>query len=105
MSKSSSKRRRRAALYARVSTARQAERDLSIPDQLRQMREYCAKNDIEVAEEFIEPGISGQDESRPQFQAMLSKACSDDHPYDFLLVHSFSRFARLQVVLLRAFLI
>ncbi len=26
------------ALYARVSTTRQAENDLSIPDQLRQMR-------------------------------------------------------------------
>ena len=29
------------ALYARVSTTRQAENDLSIPDQLRQLREYC----------------------------------------------------------------
>jgi site-specific DNA recombinase len=29
------------ALYARVSTPRQAENDLSIPDQLRQLREYC----------------------------------------------------------------
>ena len=28
------------ALYARVSTTRQAEQDLSIPDQLQQMREW-----------------------------------------------------------------
>lgn len=31
----------RAALYARVSTGRQAERDLSIPDQVRQLEDYC----------------------------------------------------------------
>lgn len=29
------------ALYARVSTTRQAENDLSIPDQLRQLHDYC----------------------------------------------------------------
>ena len=33
-----------AALYARVSTTRQAENDLSIPDQLRQLRDWCKAN-------------------------------------------------------------
>jgi DNA invertase Pin-like site-specific DNA recombinase len=32
----------RAALYLRVSTGRQAEADLSIPDQRRQAAAYCA---------------------------------------------------------------
>ena len=32
------------ALYARVSTTKQAEKDLSIPDQLRQMRDWCKRN-------------------------------------------------------------
>jgi hypothetical protein len=31
------------ALYARVSTGKEAETDLSIPDQLRQMREWCVR--------------------------------------------------------------
>jgi len=31
----------RAALYLRVSTSRQAENDLSIPDQRRQAKGYC----------------------------------------------------------------
>jgi DNA invertase Pin-like site-specific DNA recombinase len=31
----------RAALYLRVSTARQAEHDVSIPDQKRQGEAYC----------------------------------------------------------------
>ena len=34
------------ALYARVSTPRQAEKDLSIPDQLRQLREYCKAHNL-----------------------------------------------------------
>ena len=33
------------AIYARVSTTRQADNDLSIPDQLRQLREWCERND------------------------------------------------------------
>ena len=37
------------ALYARVSTPRQAEKDLSIPDQLRQMREYCKAHNLPIA--------------------------------------------------------
>jgi DNA invertase Pin-like site-specific DNA recombinase len=32
----------RAALYLRVSTGRQADSDLSIPDQRRQAKGYCA---------------------------------------------------------------
>ncbi|WP_158272200.1 MULTISPECIES: recombinase family protein [unclassified Caulobacter] len=32
----------RAALYLRVSTGRQAESDLSIPDQRRQLEAFCA---------------------------------------------------------------
>jgi site-specific DNA recombinase len=32
----------RAALYLRVSTGRQADSDLSIPDQRRQAKSYCA---------------------------------------------------------------
>jgi predicted site-specific integrase-resolvase len=34
---------RRIALYARVSTARQAEADLSIPNQIKQGQEYCER--------------------------------------------------------------
>src|SRR5258705_13240918 len=36
----------RAALYLRVSTGRQAENDLSIPDQRRQAKGYCASRGV-----------------------------------------------------------
>ncbi|MCE4570144.1 recombinase family protein [Caballeronia sp. CLC5] len=48
----------RAALYLRVSTPRQADHDLSIPDQRRQLEGYCLSNGWEVAAEFVEPGVS-----------------------------------------------
>ena len=39
------------ALYARVSTTKQAEKDLAIPDQLRQMRDWCKQRGFAVSAE------------------------------------------------------
>ena len=41
------------ALYARVSTVKQAERELSIPDQLRQMREWAQQQGCTIAAEYV----------------------------------------------------
>ena len=48
----------RAALYVRVSTARQAEADLSLPDQLKQLQAYCERRGWVVVATFTEPGAS-----------------------------------------------
>jgi site-specific DNA recombinase len=85
---------KRAAIYVRVSTTRQAEADLSIPDQIKQLREYCARRGWTVADEFTEPGASARDDDRPAFQDMISKATGLDRPYDVVVVHSLSRFSR-----------
>ncbi len=82
------------ALYARVSTAKQAEKDLSIPDQLRQMRDWCKAKGHIVAMEYIEPGASATDDRRPVFQQMISDATLDPAPYEAIIVHSRSRFFR-----------
>ena len=84
----------RAAIYVRVSTARQAERDLSIPDQIVQCRAWCARQDIEVVRVFSEPGASALDEDRPVFQEMIHTAKRSDKPFDLVVVHSLSRFSR-----------
>ena len=84
----------RAAIYARVSTARQAERDLSLPDQITQCRRWCERQDIEVVQVFTEPGASALDEDRPVFQEMIYTAKRPDHPFDLVVVHSLSRFSR-----------
>jgi len=82
------------ALYARVSTAKQAERDLSIPDQLRQMRDWCKREGHTVAVEYVEPGASATDGRRPVFQRMMSDACQSPAPFEAIIVHSLSRFFR-----------
>ncbi len=82
------------ALYARVSTVRQAENDLSIPDQLRQLREYCKTHQLPIASEYVEPGASATDDRRPVFQQMMADATQPPAPFDAILVHSRSRFFR-----------
>jgi site-specific DNA recombinase len=84
----------RAALYMRVSTGRQAEHDLSIPDQRRQLEAWCRVQGYAVASEFIEGGASAGDDRRPVFQQMIERACDGEHAFDLVLVHSYSRFFR-----------
>ena len=86
----------RAALYFRVSTGRQAESDLSIPDQRRQALAFCAARGWEVAIEFVEPGASGMDDRRPELQRLLDMALTEAPPFNAVVVHSFSRFAHAQ---------
>jgi DNA invertase Pin-like site-specific DNA recombinase len=85
---------RRAALYMRVSTGRQAEYDLSIPDQRRQLEAWCRAQGCTVAAEFIESGASAGDDRRPVFQQMIERACDGEQAFALILVHSYSRFFR-----------
>lgn len=84
----------RAALYMRVSTGRQAEHDLSIPDQRSQLRSWCSANGHEVVAEFVEAGASAGDDRRPAFQQMIERACDGEQAFDLIVVHSYSRFFR-----------
>lgn len=84
----------RAALYLRVSTARQAEHDVSIPDQKRQGEAYCASRGYELVETYVEPGASATNDRRPEFQRMIEAGTAKPAPFDVVIVHSFSRFFR-----------
>jgi DNA invertase Pin-like site-specific DNA recombinase len=83
-------------LYVRVSTTRQAEGELSIPDQIKQGQDFCAARGLKLIETFIEPGASATDDRRPEFQRMMHAATAPSRPYDMVLVHSMSRFFREQ---------
>ena len=63
----------RAALYLRVSTGRQADNDLSIPDQRRQAKGYCASRGREIVADYVEPGLSATDDRRPKFQRTFAR--------------------------------
>jgi site-specific DNA recombinase len=82
----------RVALYLRVSTARQAEHDVSIPDQKRQGEAHCASRGYQLVETYVEPGASATNDRRPEFQRMIEAGTSKPAPFDVVIVHSFSRF-------------
>ena len=67
----------RAALYLRVSTARQAEHDVSIPDQKRQGEAYCQSRGYQLVETYVEPGASATNDRRPEFQRMIEAGTSE----------------------------
>ncbi len=84
----------RAGCYIRVSTEEQAE--FSPPSQLREMRDYAKKNNMQILNNhiYIDEGISGRSSDRPAFQRMIAAAKSGERPFDVLLLYKFSRFAR-----------
>ena len=82
------------ALYARVSTGKQAERDLSIPSQIREMEAYCKAKGWTIVSVYKEEGASGRDENRPVFQEMIFEATKSSHPIDVILTITTSRFFR-----------
>src|ERR1700732_5266332 len=81
-----------AVLYLRVSTGRQAEHDLSIPDQRRQLLAYCEGKGWQVVSEYVEPGASATDDRRPEFQRMMDAASGKPPAFDVIWVHGSSLF-------------
>lgn len=64
-----------AYIYARVSTDEQAKHGYSIGAQLDSLREYAAKHDYFVVNEYLDEGVSGQKgyKKRPALTAMLQR--------------------------------
>src|SRR6185369_2222456 len=80
-------------IYARVSTEQQADRDLSIPAQLKAARQHASRQGWTVLEEFVEPGVSAKTAARPVLQSMLVR-CRQEPRVDMVLVHKIDRLAR-----------
>jgi DNA invertase Pin-like site-specific DNA recombinase len=79
----------RIALYARVSTNGK----LQDPEmQLRELREYATRRGWEIVAEFVDRGVSGTKEKRPQLDAMML-ACQQ-RAVDAVMVWKLDRFAR-----------
>jgi DNA invertase Pin-like site-specific DNA recombinase len=84
------------ALYARVSTNNGQDPEM----QLRELREYCQRRDWEVSHEYVDVGISGGKEKRPELDKLLAYA--HKRHFDAVVVWRFDRFARSVSHLLRA---
>ena len=64
--------RKRAKLYLRVSTGRQAANDVSLPSQRDITTNHCATNDWIVVDEYVE-AATATDDRRPEFQRMMER--------------------------------
>jgi site-specific DNA recombinase len=84
----------RAALYARVSSQHQAEKDLSIPSQLKLLRQYATDHGFLVYREYVDEARSGRTDQRAAFQDLIAEAKRKDSPFQVILCWKFSRFAR-----------
>lgn len=82
------------AIYARVSSDRQAEKELSIPAQVKAIQQYCQERGYIIVNEYIEKGRSAKTDDREEFQKMIAVAKRSNRPFDAILVHKFDRFSR-----------
>ena len=86
----------RVALYSRVSTSNGQDPEM----QLRELVEYCRRRGWELAGEYVDVGISGAREKRPELDKLLADA--HRRRFDAVVVWRFDRFARSVSHLLRA---
>jgi DNA invertase Pin-like site-specific DNA recombinase len=84
----------KAAVYARVSSKEQADRETSIPAQLEAIQSYCSQKGWTIIEEFIDSGKSAKTDDRPEFQRMIALAKKKDRDFTAIVVHKFDRFSR-----------
>jgi len=78
----------RAAIYARVSTNNGQDPGM----QTRELREYCQRRAWEIEGEYVDVGVSGAKERRPQLDALL--AVCRKRRVDAVVVYRYDRFAR-----------
>lgn len=78
----------RVALYARVSTTNGQHPEM----QLTELREYASRRGWNIVGEYVDEGISGSKESRPQ----LNRLMADVHrrKFEIVLVWKIDRFGR-----------
>ena len=68
--------------------------------QLRELREYCERRGWQIAGEYVDAGISGAKDRRPQLDRMMADARK--RRFDVVAVWKFDRFSRSISHLLRA---
>jgi DNA invertase Pin-like site-specific DNA recombinase len=77
------------ALYARVSTS---DKGQDPEMQLRELREHCQRRGWEVLAEYVDIGVSGSKDSRPELNKLMADA--KRRKLDAVLVWKLDRFGR-----------
>ena len=81
------------AIYVRVSTDKQSEKQLSIPAQLEAIETYAAGRGWTILDRFVDAGESARTSERPELQRLLHR-CQQQPAIDIVLVHKIDRLAR-----------
>ena len=68
--------------------------------QLRELREYCVVRNWQICREYIDKGVSGARESRPELDRLMAEA--HRRKFDVVACWKFDRFARSVSHLLRS---
>jgi DNA invertase Pin-like site-specific DNA recombinase len=84
------------AIYARVSTKNGQDPEM----QLAELREYVRNRKWTITNEYVDRGISGSSDSRPELNRLMADA--NRRRFDVVAVWKFDRFARSVSHLLRA---
>src|SRR4051794_21064368 len=84
--------KKRAILYARVSTEEQARSGYSLAQQIEALRGYAAREGYEVLEEVTDPGQSGASLERPGMDRVRDQVATSD--VLVVLAQDRDRFAR-----------
>src|SRR5213075_1819486 len=87
----------RVAIYARVSTTNHGQ-DVGL--QTRELRQFAEARGWTVAGEYVDAGVSGAKDSRPELNRLMADA--HQRRFDAVVVWRFDRFARSVSHLLRA---
>ena len=83
---------RKAVAYARFSSNNQ--REESIDAQLRAIRDYCERENIQLVDIYSDEAQSAKTDNRDDFKNMTDAIFKGNYDIDAVLVHKFNRFAR-----------
>lgn len=81
--------------YCRVSTERQSDDDkYGLEAQKKDILDYCVKNDYCITRWFVDGGVSGVKEERPELDKILFEDEVDNPPIETVIVAKSDRLAR-----------
>jgi len=87
----------KAAVYSRISTVGHGQ---DVAMQTRELREYCQRRGWEIFDCYVDEGVSGKKDSRPELNRLMADAHA--RRFDVVVVWRFDRFSRSVSHLCRA---
>lgn len=84
----------RAYAYLRLSVDKEDGNAQSIEAQRSALRTYALRENIEIIEEFVDSGLSGQSARRPEFNRMIAQATDGSKPVQMVVMYRLARMAR-----------